>query len=164
MSNSAKNHSDELSLDQEEVELTREETANVNAEILHQLKLRLGIKTDSALAEKLGCHKSFITLIRTGRKHLPISVKLKMLDTIGYLAARDVLLSLTTLGFAKKLRQLDLDRLKLSLHSEEQAHEQDLNQNLAELIHRFGPGSVEEALKIQLVRYRAANQQASSAH
>lgn len=164
MSNSAKNHSSEPNLDQDEVELTREETANINAEILQQLKLRLGLKTDSALAEKLGCHKSFITLIRTGRKHLPISVKLKMLDTIGYLAARDVLLSLTTLGFAKKLRQLDLDRLRLSLHNEEQAHEQELNKNLAELIHRFGPDSVEVALRFELARYRTENQQVSSTY
>lgn len=164
MSNGAKTLSDEPNLDQDEVELTREETANINAEILQQLKLRLGLKTDSALAEKLGCHKSFITLIRTGRKHLPISVKLKMLDTVGYLAARDVLLSLTTLGFAKKLRQLDLDRLKLSLHSEEQAHEQELNKNIADLIHSFGPEAVEAAVKFEMARYRTENQQISSTH
>lgn len=164
MSNGAKTLSDEPNLDQDKVELTREETANINAEILQQLKLRLGLKTDSALAEKLGCHKSFITLIRTGRKHLPISVKLKMLDTIGYLAARDVLLSLTTLGFAKKLRQLDLDRLKLSLHSEEQAHEQELNKKIADLIQSFGPDSVEAAMRFELARYRTENQQISSTH
>lgn len=164
MSNSAKTQSDQPNLDQDGVELTREETANINAEILQQLKLRLGIKTDSALAEKLGCHKSFITLIRTGRKHLPISVKLKMLDTVGYLAARDVLLSLTTLGFAKKLRQLDLDRLKLSLHSEEKAHEEELNINIADLIHSFGPDSVEAAMRFELARYRTENQQISSTH
>lgn len=164
MSNGAKTLSDEPKLDQDEVELTREETANINAEILQQLKLRLGLKTDSALAEKLGCHKSFITLIRTGRKHLPISVKLKMLDTVGYLAARDVLLSLTTLGFAKKLRQLDLDRLKLSLHSEEQAHEQELNKKIADLIQSFGPDSVEAAMRFELARYRTENQQISSTH
>jgi hypothetical protein len=85
------------------------------AELLDSLRRRLDLNSDKALAEVLALKAPFVSDIRTGKRALPNVVKLKILDKLGYLWARDALLALTPKGFSQKLKDADNSRLKIDL-------------------------------------------------
>lgn len=139
--------------------MTEQESAEVNGDVLDRLKKRLGLKNDYELAEKLGVHKSFVAMVRTGRRQLPISSKLRLLDKLGYLAARDTILSLTPKGFAAKVRESDNARLQLDLshlddaHTDEDQSEEfrEFEKTVAAAIQKFGATAVASLVKTKIM-------------
>jgi transcriptional regulator with XRE-family HTH domain len=83
--------------------------------IFDTLKKRLELETDQQLAEFIGVKKSFLSELRSGKRELPAVTKLKILDKIGYLAARDTMLALTPSGFAAKIKALGNARMTVDL-------------------------------------------------
>lgn len=74
---------------------------------LDELRERLGDVPDSAIARALKISPNTITAARRGAGDLSPSAKLKILDTLGYAASRDLLLNLLPRKAAKKLRDYD---------------------------------------------------------
>ncbi len=65
------------------------------------------LRTDSAIASSLGITNAEISGIRNGTKSPSIPTKLKILDALGYMATRDVLLELLPRKAAMKLKKWD---------------------------------------------------------
>lgn len=153
--------SDQLTGEEDGLEsnLSNEEASKVNTYILAKLKERLKLKTDAELAEKLGCATSYITLIRSGRRDFSLHMKLKMLDKIGYLAFRDLLLALTPNGLAQTISQLDNKRLDLDISYKENPLPGKFSELVADAIRMHGPDSVAAAVKVELMKHAAANLQ-----
>ena len=77
----------------QKIEENEFETPEAQAGLLDKLRTRLELKNDAALAELIGVKASFVSDLRAGRRKFPLSAKLKILDKLGYLAARAALLS-----------------------------------------------------------------------
>jgi transcriptional regulator with XRE-family HTH domain len=145
-----------------EEDLSPAESSKINSYILTKLKERLNLKTDSELAEKLGCHTSYITLIRTGRRHFPLHVKLRMLDKLGYLAVRDLLMVLTPSGLARTISLQDNERMNLDIGYKDDPLPGNFSEIVAEAIRKHGPEPVAAAVKVELMKFAAAKGQSSS--
>ena len=65
------------------------------------------LRTDSAIASSLGVTNAEISGVRNGTKSPSIPTKLKVLDALGYMATRDVLLELLPRKAAIKLKKWD---------------------------------------------------------
>lgn len=128
------------------------------AEILDKLRKRLGLDTDKELAELFGVKPSFLSELRKGKRALPTTIKLKILDKLGYLAARDALLALTPQGFAERVRTADNARFSLDLSGlddELPPPPPEFSQLVAAAIASHGPDAVATVVKAELLAYKA---------
>lgn len=76
-------------------------------ELLTQLQRRFECKTNTDLAAVLGVSGSYLSQIRTGHLTMSVKVRLRALDKLGYVVARDALLSVTPRKIKSTLKKID---------------------------------------------------------
>jgi hypothetical protein len=76
-------------------------------ELLAQLQRRFECKTSTDLAAVLGVSSSYLSQIRAGHLTMSVKVRLRALDKLGYVVARDALLSVTPKKIKSTLKKID---------------------------------------------------------
>jgi transcriptional regulator with XRE-family HTH domain len=76
-------------------------------ELLTQLQRRFECKTSTDLAAVLGVSSSYLSQIRAGHLTMSVKVRLRALDKLGYVVARDALLSVTPKKIKSTLKKID---------------------------------------------------------
>jgi transcriptional regulator with XRE-family HTH domain len=76
-------------------------------ELLAQLQRRFECKTSTDLAVVLGVSSSYLSQIRAGHLTMSVKVRLRALDKLGYVVARDALLSVTPKKIKSTLKKID---------------------------------------------------------
>lgn len=76
-------------------------------ELLTQLQRRFECKTSTDLAAVLGVSSSYLSQIRAGHLNMSVKVRLLALDKLGYVVARDALLSVTPKKIKSTLKKID---------------------------------------------------------
>ena len=126
------------------------------AELLSKLRKRLGHDNDTQFAEALGIKKAFFSDLKAGRREIPPMIRLKILDKLGYLSARDALLALTPKGFAERVKTADNARLQLDLShlddGEDQSEEfREFEKTVVAAIEKFGATAVASLVKTKIM-------------
>jgi len=127
------------------------------AELLDGLRRRLQLDSDKALAEALGLKPPFVSELRAGKRPMPTFAKLKIMDKLGYLWARDALLALTPQGFSQKIKEADNARFSIDLSGlddELPPPPVEFSQIVAAAIESHGPDSVATVVKAELLAYK----------
>ena len=81
------------------------------------LKRKSGAKSDRALANSLSISTTMISEVRKGRNGLSTVAKIRILDTLGYTASRDLLLNLLPRRIGNRIR--DFDNLRFAKRANE---------------------------------------------
>jgi hypothetical protein len=76
-------------------------------ELLAQLQRRFECRTSTDLAVVLGVSSSYLSQIRAGHLTMSVKVRLRALDKLGYVVARDALLSVTPKKIKSTLKKID---------------------------------------------------------
>ena len=84
----------------------------MGSNLLESLSKKLGCATDAELSRMLGISTAAMSKIKSGQNEMAISTKLRALDRLGYLYARDALLSTTPTKFAELIKKSDNARAK----------------------------------------------------
>ncbi len=129
------------------------------AELLSKLRKRLGHDNDTQFAEALGIKKAFFSDLKAGRREIPPMIRLKILDKLGYLSARDALLALTPKGFAERVKTVDNARFSLDLSGLDDTLEPpsaEFGELIAKAIERHGPDAVVVVVKAKILEHKAA--------
>jgi len=130
------------------------ETPEAQAGLLDKLRTRLELKNDAALAELIGVKASFVSDLRAGRRKFPLSAKLKILDKLGYLAARDALLSMTPQAFAERVARADNARISLDLSALDDTSDivsKEFGEAVEAAIEAYGASAVATVVKTKIM-------------
>jgi transcriptional regulator with XRE-family HTH domain len=85
---------------------------NDDFEILERLKEKLGMSKDADLARALGLDPANLGKIKTKKIRLTAASRIKILDLLGYVWARQTLLSITPSELRKKIDAADNARIQ----------------------------------------------------
>lgn len=78
---------------------------------LNDLKERFGLESEVELSSAVGISPAMLGHVRSGRRSLPVPARARLLDKLGYVLTRDLLLRLLPNDVSQTIADIDNKRL-----------------------------------------------------
>lgn len=133
-------------------------TENDDFEILEKLKGKLGISKDADLARALGLDPANLGKIKSKKIRLTAASRIKILDLLGYVWARQTLLSITPSELRNKIDAADNARIQRQVQVIENPLPNSFLKNVEDAIKSHGEEAVVEAVNSVVLMMRVKSQ------